>query len=109
MRILIGLFLVSRFFHSLDFHLNLNGPIILSFPPRQIPFILAQSKLKQTSLIDNIKEHKDLKKTLRTKNNVLILYTSNHKSAQNVIKALDEAAQSVKGEATAILIDCSMR
>lgn len=76
---------------------------------RQIPFILAQSKLRQTSLIDNIKEHKDLKKTLRTKNNVLILFTSNQKSAQNVIKALDEAAQSVKGEATAILIDCSLR
>lgn len=71
---------------------------------------MAQSKLRQTSvLIDNIKEHKDLKKTLRTKNNVVILYISNQKAAQNVIKALDEAAQSVKGEATAILIDCSLR
>lgn len=76
----------------------------------QIHFVLAQSKLRQSSvLIENINEHKDLKKTLRTKNNVLILYTSNQKAAQNVIKALDEAAQSVKGEATAILIDCALR
>lgn len=60
-------------------------------------------------LIDNISEFKDLKKLLRTKNNVLILFTSSTKEAQGAIKALDEAAQTVKGEATAVLLDCSLR
>lgn len=60
-------------------------------------------------LIDNINEFKDLKKLLRTKNNVLILFTSNAKESQGIIKALDEAAQTVKGEATAILVDCTLR
>lgn len=72
---------------------------------------LAQSKVKQKSiLIDNISDHKELKKLLRTKNNVLILFTSNPtKETQNTVKALDEAAQAVKGEATAVHIDCSSR
>lgn len=60
-------------------------------------------------LIDSVNDFKDLKKILRTKNNVLILFTSNPKTSQNTIKALDEAAQSVKGEATVIFIDCSLR
>lgn len=60
-------------------------------------------------LTDNISEFKDLKKLLRTKNNVLILFTSSSKEAHNAIKALDDAAQAVKGEATAVLIDCSLR
>lgn len=75
----------------------------------QIHLVIAQSKGKQKVLIDDITDFKDLKKLLRTKNNVLILYAVNAKAAQNIIKALDEAARSVKGEATAVLIDCSLR
>lgn len=72
--------------------------------------MLAQSKLKQKRvLVDNISDIKDLKKILRTKNNVLILFTSNPKESQNTIKALDDAAETVKGEATVIFIDCSLR
>lgn len=73
--------------------------------------VLAQSKVKQKSvLIDNISDYKELKKLFRTKNNVLVLFTSNPtKEVQNTVKALDEAAQTVKGEATAVHIDCSLR
>lgn len=76
----------------------------------QIHFVLAQSKLKQKSvLIDSINDFKELKKMLRTKNNVLILFVSNPKTSQSTIRALDEAAQSVKGEATVVFIDCSLK
>lgn len=72
--------------------------------------MLGQSKVKQRSaLIDGINDFKELKKVIRTKNNVLVLFISNAKESQNVIKALDEAAQQVKGEATSILVDCSLR
>lgn len=60
-------------------------------------------------LVDNVSDYKELKKIFRTKNNVMVLFTSNPKLAQNTIRSLDEAAQSVKGEATAIFIDCSLR
>lgn len=73
--------------------------------------MLAQSKVKHKSvLVDNISDYKELKKLFRTKNNVLVLFTSNPtKDAQNTVKALDEAAQAVKGEATAVHIDCALR
>lgn len=58
-------------------------------------------------VIDDIVDAKELKKVLRTKNNILILFTTNAKDAQNAIKVFNEAAQAVKGQATAILIDCS--
>ncbi|XP_055305084.1 protein disulfide-isomerase A5-like isoform X2 [Sitodiplosis mosellana] len=75
-----------------------------------VHLVLAQSKVKHKSvLIDNISDYKELKKLFRTKNNVLVLFTSNPtKEAQNAVKALDEAAQTVKGEATAVHIDCSL-
>lgn len=104
MKILFGLFLVSNTYYP-----QRVGSLLMNLCLFQIHFVLAQSKVKPKSvLIDNISDHKDLKKILRTKNNVMILYTSSPKSAQNVIKALDEAAASVKGEATAVLIDCSL-
>lgn len=76
----------------------------------QIHLVLAQSKLKQKSvLVDDISDIKELKKIFRTKTNVLVLFISSAKQAQSDVKALDEAAQLVKGEATAVLIDCSLR
>lgn len=72
--------------------------------------MLAQSKLKQKSvLVDGISDIKELKKIFRTKTNVLVLFISSSKQAQSAVKALDDAAQVVKGEATAVLIDCSLR
>lgn len=76
----------------------------------QIHIALAQSKLKQKSvLVDNISDIKELKKIFRTKTNVLVLFISSAKEAQSAVKAVDDAAQLVKGEATAVLIDCSLR
>lgn len=60
-------------------------------------------------LVDGISDIKELKKIFRTKTNVLVLFISSTKQAQSAVKALDEAAQTVKGEATAVLIDCSLR
>lgn len=75
----------------------------------QIHLVLGQSKLKKGALIDGISDFKELKKVFRTKNNVLVLFISNTRESQNVIRALDEAAEQVKGEATTILVDCSIR
>lgn len=58
-------------------------------------------------VIDDIVDAKELKKVLRTKNNILILFAANAKDAQTAIKVFNEAAQAVKGQATAIFVDCS--
>lgn len=64
---------------------------------------------KPKVVIDDIDEHKEFKKLLRTRNNVLILYTSGDKAANSVIKIFEDAANVVRGEATAALINCNLR
>lgn len=73
----------------------------------QIHLVLAQKQ--KSVLVDGISDIKELKKIFRTKTNVLVLFISSAKEGKNAVKALNEAAQLVKGEATAVLIDCSLK
>lgn len=59
--------------------------------------------------IEDITDLKDLRKLLRTKNNVLILFvnTVKDKEAQNNIKIFRDAANLIRGVGTMVLIDCS--
>lgn len=58
-------------------------------------------------MIEDVTDIKEMKKIFRTKNNVLVLYTTNVKETQNTIKILRDAADLIKGQGTAILVDCS--
>lgn len=118
MRLISFIFLVSKrsikknlhFFRCYKNRWYIWSCIIYTFFQILVQLVIAQAKLKQKSvLLEDITDIKDLKKIFRTKNNVLILFTSNSKESQNVIKVFDEAAEQVKGLATAILIDCSLR
>lgn len=60
-------------------------------------------------VLDDIDEHKVFKKLLRTRNNVLVLYTSGEKAANSVIKIFEEASKTVRGEATSVLINCNSK
>lgn len=74
----------------------------------QLSIVLVQAKTQQKNVvIEDIQDIKEMKKLFRTKNNVLVLFTSNLKDTSNTVKAFREAAQQVKGQATAVLIDCS--
>lgn len=74
----------------------------------QLAWIGVNAKLNpKKAVIDDIVDAKELKKILRTKNNILILFTVNAKDTQNAIKIFNEAALTVKGQATAIFVDCS--
>lgn len=71
---------------------------------------MVNAKLNQKNVvIEDIQDIKDMKKLFRTKNNVLVLFASNLKDTSNTVKTFREAAQQVKGQATAVLIDCSNR
>lgn len=76
----------------------------------QLALFSIDAKLSQKNVvIDDVVDFKELKKIFRTKNNVLILFTSNAKETQNSVKVFNEAANLVKGQATAILLDCTNR
>ncbi|XP_073401366.1 protein disulfide-isomerase A5 isoform X1 [Dendrobates tinctorius] len=62
--------------------------------------------LKLSPLIEKISDHKDFKKLLRTRNNVLVLYSKSAQAAERQLKLLSDVAQDVRGRATVSWIDC---
>ena len=69
--------------------------------------LLTQAKKTEKSLVESVKDHKDLKKVLRTKNNVLSIFYNNLKKSGDALKLLDEVSIDVKGLATILSVDCS--
>ncbi|XP_075149520.1 protein disulfide-isomerase A5 [Haematobia irritans] len=67
----------------------------------------AFGKIKGNAVVDDIVDYKDFKKLLRTKTNVLVLYSSNIKQSSEQIRIFKETADVVKGTGTMILMDCS--
>uniref|UniRef100_A0A2K5NHG8 Protein disulfide-isomerase A5 n=3 Tax=Cercopithecinae TaxID=9528 RepID=A0A2K5NHG8_CERAT len=64
------------------------------------------SSAKVSSLIERISDPKDLKKLLRTRNNVLVLYSKSEAAAENHLRLLSTVAQAVKGQGTICWVDC---
>ncbi|CAH2305011.1 disulfide-isomerase A5 [Pelobates cultripes] len=62
--------------------------------------------IKISPLIEKIDDHKDFKKLLRTRNNVLVLFSKSAPAAERQLKLLSDVAQDVKGRATVSWIDC---
>ncbi|XP_009698975.1 PREDICTED: protein disulfide-isomerase A5-like, partial [Cariama cristata] len=63
--------------------------------------------LKVSPLIEKISDHKDFKKLLRTRNNILVLYSKSAAAAESSLRLLSSVAQEVKGRGTISWIDCS--
>uniref|UniRef100_A0A8K9Y035 Protein disulfide isomerase family A, member 5 n=1 Tax=Oncorhynchus mykiss TaxID=8022 RepID=A0A8K9Y035_ONCMY len=59
-----------------------------------------QAAVKVSPLIEKVSDHKDLKKLLRTRSNVLVLYTKSATSGDSKFKLLSDVAQVVKGQGT---------
>lgn len=64
------------------------------------------SSTKVSSLIEKISDPKDLKKLLRTRNNVLVLYSKSEAAAESHLRLLSTVAQAVKGQGTICWVDC---
>ena len=69
--------------------------------------LLTFAKKTEKSLVESVKDHKDLKKVLRTKNNVLSIFYNNLKKSGEALKLLDDVSVDVKGLATVLSVDCS--
>ncbi|XP_028847852.1 protein disulfide-isomerase A5 [Denticeps clupeoides] len=61
---------------------------------------------KVSQLIERVSDHKDFKKLLRTRTNVLVLYTKSATSTEPQLKLLSDVAQAVKGQGTIAWVNC---
>ncbi|KAG8508537.1 Protein disulfide-isomerase A5 [Galemys pyrenaicus] len=82
---------------------GVHGP---RFPDSQVVLPTWLSSTKVSSLIERISDHKDLKKLLRTRNNVLVLYSKSEAAAESHLRLLSTVAQAVKGQGTICWVDC---
>ena len=57
--------------------------------------------------LEAVSELKEFKRVLRTKNNVLVLFTSEAKRAAEITRILTEVSAEAKGIATLLTVDCS--
>uniref|UniRef100_A0A4W4GTE9 Protein disulfide-isomerase A5 n=1 Tax=Electrophorus electricus TaxID=8005 RepID=A0A4W4GTE9_ELEEL len=62
--------------------------------------------VKVSPLVEQVRDHKDFKKLLRTRTNVLVLYTKSATSGDAQLKLLSDAAQAVKGQGTIAWVNC---
>ena len=65
---------------------------------------------KSSNLVQTFDDHKDFKKLLRTKNNVLVTFFSgmtSSKTNQDFYKIMKELAELIKGKGTVASVDCS--
>ncbi|CAB1328656.1 unnamed protein product, partial [Coregonus sp. 'balchen'] len=65
-----------------------------------------QAVVKVSPLIEKVSDHKDFKKLLRTRTNVLVLYTKSATSGDSKFKLLSDVAQVVKGQGTIAWVNC---
>uniref|UniRef100_A0A670HLF2 Protein disulfide-isomerase A5 n=1 Tax=Podarcis muralis TaxID=64176 RepID=A0A670HLF2_PODMU len=87
---------------------GLFNPILMSHVlllPTIFPACLLSAKM--SPLIEKISDQKDFKKLLRTRNNVLVLYSKSSAAADTSLRLLSDVAQAVKGRGTISWIDCS--
>nr|WDU65913.1 putative disulfide isomerase Tcis_disulfideisomerase_A5like [Tityus cisandinus] len=79
-----------------------------------MPFLLilltvlqcASRKMDSKSLVEVVTDFKDFKKLLRTKNNVMVLYSKSARDSTDILKLYTVVAEEIKGQATLAYIDC---
>uniref|UniRef100_A0A9J8D4Z5 Protein disulfide-isomerase A5 n=2 Tax=Cyprinus carpio TaxID=7962 RepID=A0A9J8D4Z5_CYPCA len=81
-----------------------NDDLCLS--PPQVAVSSALQAAKVSPLIEKVSDHKDFKKLLRTRTNVLVLYTKSASSGDAQLKLLSDVAQAVKGQGTIAWVNC---
>uniref|UniRef100_A0A668A1Q4 Protein disulfide isomerase family A, member 5 n=1 Tax=Myripristis murdjan TaxID=586833 RepID=A0A668A1Q4_9TELE len=72
----------------------------------QVWLLSVLEAVKVSPLIERVSDHKDFKKLLRTRTNVLVLYTKTATSGDSQLKLLSDVAQTVKGQGTIAWVNC---
>lgn len=81
--------------------------LLLIFVTFCIRCIACSKKYENSNIIDEIIDVKDFKKLLRTKTNVLVLFTKSATHANQFIKIFRSVSEIIKGEGTLVYVDCN--
>uniref|UniRef100_A0A7N6BNC9 Thioredoxin domain-containing protein n=1 Tax=Anabas testudineus TaxID=64144 RepID=A0A7N6BNC9_ANATE len=87
---------VTAFVH----HHTMRDFIMVLFVFHQVWLLPVLHAVKVSPLIEKVSDHKDFKKLLRTRTNVLVVYTKTATSGDSHLKLLSDVAQTVKGQGT---------
>ena len=68
--------------------------------------VYVDAKKTAKSLVEEISDHKDFKKFLKTRNNILVYFYSNN-IQKDISELLKKVSESTKGLATLVSVDCS--
>ena len=68
--------------------------------------LIVNAKKPSKPLIEEISDHKDFKKFLKTRNNILVYFYSNN-IQKDISELLKKVSESTKGLATLVSVDCS--
>lgn len=94
---------------------RLFGLILICFNFQNIQVVLCcvpilqgkQGSSQKAASVEELNDVKELKKLLRTKNNVLICFISSMRQAASVVKIFRESADLIRGQGTMVIVDCS--
>ena len=61
---------------------------------------------KKQSLLEHVSDHKEWKKVLRTRTNVLAVFAASEKDLKGKMNLLDDVAEAMRGRATIVAVNC---
>lgn len=59
--------------------------------------------------VNTVSDHKAWKKLVKTRTNVLVLFTNGEKSAQGILPTFEKVAYEIRGQGTLVFIDCQTK
>ncbi|XP_035658614.1 dnaJ homolog subfamily C member 10-like [Branchiostoma floridae] len=71
-----------------------------------VPFSLPAKKNKMAHIL-TVEDHKEFKKILRTRTNVLSLFAKSERAASPILDTFAQVAEDMKGLGTLVFVDCS--
>ena len=69
--------------------------------------LTTMAKKSTKSLIESVSEHKEFKKVMRKKKDVLALFINDVNQSSDMVKVLGDVSLKVKGLATVLTVDCN--
>ena len=69
--------------------------------------LTTMAKKSTKSLIESVSEHKEIKKVMRKKKDVLALFINDVNQSSDMVKVLGDVSLKVKGLATVLTVDCN--
>lgn len=88
--------------------LNPSCLLLITFLSVSLLSSAVSAQKAKSHTIENLQNEKEFKKLLKTKNNILVIFTNNNnKENQNVLKIFRESSDSIKGLGTMVAIECT--